>query len=179
MSLRSRRESAGRAPRSRERCEDLVRSLDIQAPFDVEALCRSIAEQRGRPLYLHSTPGVTGTDIPCGAWLATEKADHIFHEQSTSPLHRTHIILHELGHMLLGHQSALDNSGTGISAALFPDLSPAMVTSLMKRASYNTEDERSAEYLAGLIASEADLATKKNRDRESVLQRLDDALSDT
>ncbi|MGY5033089.1 hypothetical protein ACWC9U_19775 [Streptomyces sp. 900116325] len=179
MSLRSRRESADRALRSRERCEELVRSLDIQSPFDIEALCASISEQRGRPLYLHSTPGVTGSGIPCGAWIATEKADHIFHEQSTSPLHRTHIILHELGHMLLGHRSALDGAALGISATLFPSLSPAVVTNLMKRASYDTAAERSAEYFAGLIASTVDLATKKQRARESVLQRLDDALSDT
>ncbi|MFD6415750.1 hypothetical protein [Streptomyces sp. NPDC060194] len=156
-----------------------MRSLDIQVPFDVESLCRSIAEQRGRPLYLHSMPGVCGTDIPCGAWLATATADHVFHEESTSPLPQTHIILHELGHMLLGHRSALGASDAGIGAALFPNLSPDMVTSLMKRASYNTEDERSAEYLAGLIASRADLETRRISGREPVLQRLDDALSDT
>ncbi|MFE6101285.1 hypothetical protein ACFVQ4_15090 [Streptomyces laurentii] len=81
--------------------------------------------------------------------------------------------------MLLGHQSALDGSATGISKALFPNLSPKLVTSLMKRASYSTEEERSAEHLAGLIASIADLAMKQKRQGESVLQRLDDALSDT
>lgn len=178
MSLRSSRASAGRALQGRDLCHQVVESLDIPNPFDIEAFCTGISQQRGRPLYLHSTPGVTGSGIPCGAWIATKDADHIFHEQSTSPLHRTHIILHELSHMLLRHRSAIDASALDISSSLFPSLSPKLVTSLMQRASYDSEDERDTEYLAGLIATAIDRAAKQ-RSRSSVLQRLDDALSDT
>ncbi|MFG3289785.1 hypothetical protein ACGF3G_13410 [Streptomyces sp. NPDC048179] len=177
MSLRSRREQPGDGRQDRPDFEDVLASIDIPDPFDAQVFCDRIATQRRRALHLHSVPGISGTDAPCGVWIATERADHIFHEAATSPLHQNHIILHEIGHMLLGHTSILD----GVQSAgggLFADIDPATVVSLLTRASYGTEDERDAERFAGLIAGKAASRTGKTA-RSSVLRRLGDALSDS
>ena len=178
LALRSRREQPGNRRQGHPDFEDLLASIDIPEPFDVQVFCEQIATQRGRALHLHSVPGISGTDAPCGVWIATEKADHIFHEAATSPMHRDHIILHEIGHMLLGHTSIIDgvqSEGRG----LFADIDPATVVSFLTRASYGTEDEREAERFAGLIASKAAAPSRSKTARSSVLQRLDDALSDS
>jgi hypothetical protein len=177
LSLRSRRQQSGEGRQDRPDIGDVLASIDIPDPFDVQVLCDRIAVQRGRPLYLHSVPGVSGTDAPCGVWIATENADHIFHEAATSPLHQDHIILHEIGHMLLGHRSILDGVQTD-GGGLFPDIDPATVVSLLTRASYGTEDERDAERLAGLIAGKAAASHASQTPSSSVLRRLGDALSD-
>jgi hypothetical protein len=178
LSLRSRRQQPGDGRRDRPDIGDVLSSIDIPDPFDVQVFCDRIAAQRGRPLHLHSVPGISGTDAPCGVWIATEKADHIFHEAATSPLHQDHIILHEIGHMLLGHRSILDGVQTD-RGGLFPDIDPATVVSLLTRASYGTEDERDAERLAGLIAGKAAASRNGETPRSSVLRRLGDALSDS
>ncbi|MCN9240715.1 hypothetical protein NGF19_07875 [Streptomyces sp. RY43-2] len=178
--MRSRREQPGTGRDGRPDLENLLASLDIPEPFDVQVLCNRIAAQRGRALHLHSVPGISGTDAPCGVWIATEKADHIFHEAATSPMHRDHIVLHEIGHMILGHTSIIDGVQPG-SGGLFAEIDPATVVSFLTRASYGTEDERDAERFAGLIASKAAASSSRNSKtaRSSVLQRLDDALSDS
>ena len=81
--------------------------------------------------------------------------------------------------MLLGHTSIIDgvqSEGRG----LFADIDPATVVSFLTRASYGTEDEREAEQFAGLIASKAAAPSRSSKTtRSRVLQRLDDALSDS
>src|SRR6478609_9224629 len=79
-------------------------SLEIPFPFTIEKLCQGIAEKRGRRIHIHAIEHEgAANSAPCGAWIALESSDHIFVESATSPLHRDHIILHELCHMLLGH----------------------------------------------------------------------------
>ena len=69
-----------------------------------------LERRRNRMIFLH--PFTSGPGIPCGLWLATARADHIFHEAATTPWHRTHIILHEVAHMLLGHGGSPSPSST-------------------------------------------------------------------
>jgi len=47
-----------------------------------------------------------GPSIPGGLWIGTANADHLYHEEGTTPYHQTHISLHELAHMLLNHRGA-------------------------------------------------------------------------
>jgi hypothetical protein len=63
-----------------------------------------IPRRRNRMIFLH--PFTSGPGIPCGLWLGTARADHIFHEAGTTLWHRTHITLHEVAHMLRGSASA-------------------------------------------------------------------------
>ncbi len=39
-----------------------------------------------------------------GLWVRAETADYVFFDSRTHPVHRVHHILHEVGHMVLGHR---------------------------------------------------------------------------
>lgn len=143
-----------RANRVRRRCQARLRQLALPEPFDLAALCRSVSTGRGRELHVRGIPGPASRARPCGIWIATEGDDWIFVDQQTSPLHRQHIVLHELAHMLCGH-TASELPENDMLRRLFPDLSPAMVKSVLSRSSYQSEYEREAELLASLILARA------------------------
>ncbi|MGW6857199.1 hypothetical protein [Streptomyces xanthophaeus] len=147
----------------------ILKDLDIPHPLDVERLCASISEQRGRPLHLLPLPEAVGAEAGvCGLWLGLGDADIVFYEAATSRVHQTHIILHELAHMLLDHgrlgvdddgsgSTSEDGGGSGLAllAGLFPDLDPSMVNRMLARGrtDYSAVEEQQAELLATLISS--------------------------
>ncbi|MGW7140240.1 hypothetical protein [Streptomyces xanthophaeus] len=142
----------------------ILKDLDIPHPLDVERLCASISEQRGRPLHLLPLPEAVGAEAGvCGLWLGLGDADIVFYEAATSRVHQTHIILHELAHMLLDHGRLDDGSGSedgggsglAVLAGLFPDLDPSMVNRMLARGrtDYSAVEEQQAELLATLISS--------------------------
>ena len=133
----------------RRRCEKRLRGVRVPQPFDLDAFCGEVAAHRGRPLLRRAVPGLS-SHAPCGLWIGTPEADHVFYDPGTSPLHAEHIVLHELAHILSGHH--LDTS----LAALFPDLDPGAVTRalgvrVLGRVAYTTVQEREAEMMASLI----------------------------
>ncbi len=133
------------ARRLRKRCQEVVRGLRLPDPFSVPALCDAIAAQRGRTLYLHPLEKPAGVpDMPCGMWVATDVADHVFFEQQTSTFHQEHIILHELGHMICGHTLPMLDE-------IDPADGPELVQQALRRTSYNTRQEQEAELVATLI----------------------------
>jgi hypothetical protein len=142
--------------RLRQRCESRLRDLELPAPFDVHAFCEGLERQRGRPIVLHPLPRTSGCS---GLWVATPAADVVFYESETSPLHREHIILHELCHLLLGHAPGGAAGGTladyAVEAGLFPGLRPEAVRRTLQRAGYTTEEDREAELLASMILERA------------------------
>jgi hypothetical protein len=130
----------------RRRCERRLRGLHIPEPFDLDAFCREVAARRGRRLLRRPVPGLS-SGAPCGLWVGTAEADHVFYDPGTSPLHAEHIVLHELAHILSGHALA----GSGSLVDLFPDLDPATVRQVLGRVAYSTAQEREAEMMASLI----------------------------
>ena len=137
---------------ARRRCAAIAARLDIPRPFDLDVLLARVAASRGRKIYLHSM--VSGPGIPCGLWLGTAKADHIFTEAGTSPWHRTQIAVHELAHMLLGHSSTGDGA-LRLAGLLAPDVSPAVTRMFLGRSVFFTAEERDAETLASLVLTRA------------------------
>jgi hypothetical protein len=134
------------------RCAAIIANLDIPRPFDLPKFLSQIATRRNRPIFLH--PFTSGPGTPCGLWLRTARADHIFHEKGTTPWHRTHIALHEIAHMLLGHDSG--QSGTqGLAELLAPDVNPALLQLVLGRSSYTSAEECDAETLASLVLGHA------------------------
>ena len=122
--------------------------MDIPRPFDLARLLAQVADRRGRMIFVH--PFSSGPGIPCGLWLGTAKADHIFTEAGTSPWHRTQIAVHELAHMLLGHSSTGDGA-LRLASLLAPDVSPAVTRMFLGRSVFFTAEERDAETLASLV----------------------------
>ncbi len=129
----------------RRQCERRLRGIRIPSPFDIDAFCAEVAARRGRPLIRRPVAGLSA-DAPCGLWIGTAEADHVFYDPGTSPLHAEHIVLHELAHILSGHAGA-----DGTLARLFPDLDPGTVHRVLGRVSYTTAQEREAEMMASLI----------------------------
>ncbi|MFD1829842.1 hypothetical protein ACFSJS_09210 [Streptomyces desertarenae] len=107
--------------------------------------------------------------------MALDNADYIFYEASTSPLHRDHIILHEISHMLLGHTTATGTDPGADLTGLFTSIDPRTVRNVLGRANFSSPQEREAEQLATRIAKAAKLQSMAE-DRAPELDRLDAAL---
>jgi hypothetical protein len=136
----------------RDRCRQLLADVTMPSPFDIHEFCEQIASKRGRPIRLF--PIASGL-TPCGLWAATESTDYVFYETSTSPLHRDHIVLHELSHMLCDHRPAPAHDDELVDR-LFPDLNASLVQRVLARSAYSAAEEREAELLASLIREHVD-----------------------
>jgi len=137
------------------RCRQLADGVKLPEPFDAEAFVASLAARRGRPIDLMPVSASTGG--PCGLLMSTERADYILFPTNTTALHRRHILLHEVGHLLCGHVgSDAGADGIAIDAAagreLMPNLSPELIRRVLGRTTYSEVEEREAELLASLIA---------------------------
>jgi hypothetical protein len=172
----------------RRRCRALLNELKIRPPLDVAELCRRVAEQRGKPIRLvpHPIPALG----PFGAWISAAQADYILYQQETSMSHKAHIVLHELGHILIGHSSA--EQGDALLGGLYPatesdalqerypDFDPYVIRRALGRTYYDTEQEREAETVATIIlewASVLDYVVPQSS-ADTTAQRMSTSLSD-
>ncbi|MFJ9605970.1 ParH-like protein [Kitasatospora sp. NPDC101176] len=138
------------------RCRRVAERLELPSPFDATVLLERLARRRGRPISLLPVAARAGT--PCGLLVSTRETDYILYTADTSALHRRHILVHEIAHLLLEHAGS---APLGPVSALLPHLSPALVQRVLGRTCYDEPQEREAELLASLIlsrASEADAA---------------------
>lgn len=135
-------------PSLRKRCEAILGRLELTHPFSLDALCDRIAEQRGRPIRLHPLPREAAESGVCGLWVGTASVDYVFYEAQTTPLHQEHIVLHEIGHILFGHNSLDAGEGDGTTGA---DEAEVRGPILLGRTNYTTSQEREAEMLASMI----------------------------
>ncbi len=162
---------AGLTPDRSSRIDSILNQLEVPEPFSADELVQRVAEMRGRPIHLESIPGIA-SEMPCGFWISLDDMDVIAVEDATSPMHRDHIVLHEISHMLLGHAAGKDLH-TRLPLRVDPDL----VARMLGRTSYETAIEREAETLAGLIASRAAQRTAAARSAPPALQRMNSVLS--
>lgn len=137
---------------------DMLRrqGLEVPNPFDANALCQAVARCLGQPIVLVEVPMPVGA--PSGLTLFTDAGNVIAYEQHTSRVHQDHIIAHELGHVVLGHQAlALDNAE--LVRLLVPSLRPGLVRQVLGRSgSYSRLEEQQAEMMATLLLEEASRA---------------------
>jgi hypothetical protein len=156
--------------RLRRECRARLAGFTVPTPFSLDALCAQVSRSRGRPLHLHPLDLPAGPGVPCGMWVATERADHVFHARGASALHQQNIVLHEIGHMICDHR--IDNGGAALAAVL-TDLDPAMVVRVLMRTRYSTPEEEEAEMIAALILEQAGWASSGPRP-DGLLGLLDD-----
>jgi hypothetical protein len=135
------------------RCAAILRDLGVHRSLSLDAIRARVEELRGRPLVLKELPEQAAIAGACGLWLGTDDADYIFYEARTAPLHREHIILHEIGHVLCDHHRDITGQGEELTDLLLGDLEPRLVKRLMGRTSYTTAEEQEAEMIASLIQS--------------------------
>ncbi|MFF8731193.1 regulator component [Streptomyces sp. NPDC015171] len=125
----------------------------MERSLTLDAVRERVEELRGRPLVLRELPEQAAATGACGLWLGTDHADYVFYEARTAPLHREHIILHEIGHVLCDHHRSLTEDGAEPADRLLHGLRPHLVRRLMARTSYTTTEEQEAEMIASLIQS--------------------------
>lgn len=145
---------AGSAAR---RCAAIIQEIDIPEPFDLGRFLARLVMQRQRMIFLH--PFTSGPGVPCGLWIGTAQADHIFHEEGTTAWHQTHIVTHEIAHMLLGHPGGTQ-VWQNLVSLLAPDVDPSLVQMIVGRSAYSTAEEQEAETLASLILGQERTALK-------------------
>jgi hypothetical protein len=125
----------------------LIREFEIPAPFDLGQFVAGLERRRGRTIRLR--PFSFGMGGLCGLWIGTAEADYIYHEAGTTPFHATHIVLHEIAHMLLDHGGT--RAWDQFVRLLAPDLDDALIQLILGRSAYSNAEERDAETLASLI----------------------------
>lgn len=122
-------------------------------PFDLDELCRRIAEQRGRPLSVVAWPRGFMPSSVTGSCISTGDREVIYHQPWASGLHRTQIVLHEIAHLVCGHVSHTTGfpkalMATGLLDQIDPDLYGHMFA---RHDNYDNDQEREAEVLASLM----------------------------
>ncbi|GAB3448981.1 hypothetical protein [Actinophytocola sediminis] len=145
---------------------EVVDRLPIPRPFTLSRFACGLSERRGRTIEL--VPARLGASAPCGLLVSTDDVDYVCYASNTSAIHQLHIVLHEVGHLELGHTSRrimmgsaaptsphasqIEPPGDPLRAfeALLPRLSPALIRRLLGRAGYRDADERDAELYATL-----------------------------
>jgi len=139
----------------RSRCARILADLPVPEPFDVDALCDVVAKRRGRSILLIPMAGDGHLN---GYWLPMDTYDRIYYEEGTTRPHQDHIILHELSHMLCGHDPESIASRPDLIAAWFPDIDPSQVCGVLAREpECSGGGEAEAELLASLILQRAGL----------------------
>lgn len=183
MLFRRRREDPSQPPdnilredRLRAACAEQLQGLRIARPFTIEAFCEALAERRGRRIVIRQLPDARGLKGPCGLWLSFRNEDHIWHAPATSQRHRTQVILHEIGHMILQH--AKDFEASSLMKALPPEISPARVQAVFGRSDYVTEQEMDAELAASILHDVIDtLPSAPPASLRASLTQLDNAMA--
>lgn len=135
----------------KRQCGHLARTLDLPANWSVPQLADRLSALRDRPVHIDVLPHRDTDDdttIPCGMWIATDTADYIFARQGTSNLHHKHFVLHEVGHLICGHQGL--DPALGLAVKL-PHLKPDMIRRALARTTYSTPQEQEAEFFADLF----------------------------
>ena len=158
-----------RAPslrRARRRVSDAVDAVvagipaEPGAPFDIADFCARLAELRGRPIELLAMgPLLGGRAVPMtGLLVALPTSDYLFYDDGTSPSFRENAIMHELGHLVLGHSAGGEPAGDDdldLLTSLLPDLDPDMVRRMLStalgRRGYTDRQEIEAEMFASLL----------------------------
>ncbi|SES47368.1 protein of unknown function [Streptomyces sp. yr375] len=140
----------------RRYCAEVVRQLDVPDPFDINVLVDRLERQRQKPISLLPVP-LNATGGPSGLWVATGEVDYVLYHQSTTARHQRHIVLHEIGHMLCGHESTPANQDE-VARLLMPSLDPELVRLVLGRTEYDRDEERAAELIASLIPLQASSA---------------------
>ena len=163
-----------------QRCQQIVDALPSVGAYGVDELCSYISRRRGRRLRVLEEPALVGEGLPTGAWLATVSEDLIFVVPGATVTHREHVILHELGHMLLDHRDT-GGSTMELARALMPGVTPALARKmlLLTRTTYDAPQEEEAEIFATVAGSRWSSRAGircAHRQAEGALERLAHAL---
>ncbi|WP_109701457.1 ImmA/IrrE family metallo-endopeptidase [Mycobacteroides abscessus] len=161
-------------PADRCRARDILDSLRSQglvpSPWSVESFVDGISEWRGREVRLAGLDSnywqSGGSDLLTGLLVTLEHRDYVFYRLDVSARQQEHIILHEIGHLLLGHTNSQVLSGmTGnlFDQNLVPD--STSILRILQRTNLDVQEEREAEAFADAVMTSAALSRDHQTDR--------------
>lgn len=127
-----------------------VDKLALGETFTFDELISAVQRSRRRPLRIVELADVSDRDGLCAVWILGDGEDFILHAHSDSALHRQQFVLHELAHMILGHEVDDDPDAPEF---LLPDIPPQTRRRLLRRRDHNTAKEVQAETLADQLAA--------------------------
>ncbi|MEU5546988.1 hypothetical protein AB0G85_32095 [Streptomyces sioyaensis] len=175
-----------------------LQDLGVTPPLDVDELCQALSRRRGRPLFLREAP--LPKPGPSGMWAEYDSYDVILYQQETTHLHQEHIILHEVGHILVAEneEAAEDSSGTVQTdtpvaepdeeavavevegwATLMPVFGTESIKRVAQRCSYDDGEECSVELVATIILEWSALLESSTPPADDpALRRVEAALGD-
>ncbi|RDI64990.1 hypothetical protein DFR76_107368 [Nocardia pseudobrasiliensis] len=130
------------------RCDRLIAGLNVPLPFDMETFIARSGETLGRPIV--PIPMSLPPHGPSGLLIQTKAKDYILFQRLTSRVHQENIILHELAHRFCDHKGIHDLDENR-ALALFPDLQPDTVISMLRRSAYADHQEHEAEFFASML----------------------------
>lgn len=122
----------------------VLKDAGIDEPIPTREVCRRIGLARNRPIIPVEWPFEAGD--PYGAWCPGPSTDWIFVQKAASFGHQEHIVAHELGHLLAGHEPECVIDGED------DDQWPGQI---MRRTKYDSAQERDAETVATLLLQAA------------------------
>lgn len=146
---------------------DAARTVRLPTPWNLNTYLAEVAAHRKRSIALRPVAADLLTENGCrgkGLWVARAHDDIIVYDADATDRNAEHIILHEIGHMLLGH----DDFDTEPERAALPPSLAASLPSLgyrqvLGRAEFGTEREQEAEVFADMTMVYATLPGKKGR----------------
>ena len=84
--------------------KDLIGDIPAK-DLSIQAVVSRVEDSRGRGVAVFGMPlGALGLKR-YACWVSGKKLDYVCVEWDTASIHRDHCILHELAHMLLGHET--------------------------------------------------------------------------
>jgi hypothetical protein len=127
-----------------------VAGLDLGETFTFDELVSAVQRRRRRRLRIVELVDLGDHDGLCAVWLMTDGEDLVLHAHSDSALHRQQFVLHELAHMILGHNFDDDPE---VPDFLLPDIPRNTRRRLLRRQDLDTVEEVVAETLADRLAA--------------------------
>jgi hypothetical protein len=151
------------------RFRDAIRTVPHPSPWNLSAYLASVAAHRSRSISLRPVPAAMLAEAGCrgsGLWVARKHDDIIVYDSEATERNADHIILHEVGHMLLGHGRDDADPATPLAptlAALLPSISPVSIRHVLGRSDFGTEREQEAEVFADMTMVYATLPRRRDR----------------
>lgn len=137
----------------RERCLNIIATLPLPRPFELEEFRRALSRQRQRALRFIPAPGARD-----GLWIAAHTSDYIYYPAGVAPLRKLQVIVTELGHMLLEHEGT-PTATNQIARLLLPSLDPALTVATLRRFRYSPAQHREAATFAALLLDHMETAS--------------------
>ncbi|WP_241992923.1 ImmA/IrrE family metallo-endopeptidase [Cryobacterium frigoriphilum] len=127
-----------------------VDELALGETFTFDELVAAVQRRRQRRLRIVELTDLSDRNGLCAVLLSTNAEDLIVHARTDSVLHRQQFVLHELAHMILGHEIDADPDGPDF---LLPDIPAETRRRLLRRQNLDTAEEVLAETLADHLAA--------------------------